>query len=158
MSPNPFLLPTSHISSSCWSGPWRPQPCLSQLSVSDVTTSSLRLNWEASIGAFDSFLLHFGVPLPSILEPHPRPLQRELMVPGLRYSAMLRDLRPGTLYSLTLYGRGGLHKADSIQGTARMLAQMRAHRSTKERASCFAGWDPACNNLCGNGGGGGGKG
>nr|XP_028703536.1 tenascin-X isoform X9 [Macaca mulatta] len=100
-----------------------PGPRLSQLSVTDVTTSSLRLNWEAPPGAFDSFLLRFGVPSPSTLEPHPRPLlQRELMVPGTRHSAVLRDLRPGTLYSLTLYGLRGPHKADSIQGTARTLS------------------------------------
>ncbi|XP_008066963.1 tenascin-X [Carlito syrichta] len=98
-------------------------PRLSQLSVTDVTTSSLRLNWEAPPGAFDSFLLRFGVPSPSTLEPHLRPLmQRELMVPGTRHSAMLRDLRPGTLYSMTLYGLRGPHQADSIQGTARTLS------------------------------------
>ncbi|XP_023368700.1 tenascin-X isoform X2 [Otolemur garnettii] len=103
--------------------PGEPGPRLSQLSVTDVTTSSLRLNWEAPPGAFDSFLLRFGVPSPSTLEPYPRPLlQRELMVPGTRRSAMLRDLRPGTLYSLTLYGLRGPHKADSIQGTARTLS------------------------------------
>uniref|UniRef100_A0A8C9DRC8 Tenascin XB n=1 Tax=Prolemur simus TaxID=1328070 RepID=A0A8C9DRC8_PROSS len=57
------------------------------------------------------------------LEPRPRPLlQRELTVPGTRRSAVLRDLRPGTLYSLTLYGLRGPHKADSIQGTARTLS------------------------------------
>ncbi|NP_112453.2 tenascin-X precursor [Mus musculus] len=104
-------------------GPGDPGPRLSQLSVSDVTTSSLRLNWEAPLGAFDSFLLRFGVPLLSTLEQNPRTLQqRELMVPGVRRSAMLRDLRPGTLYSLTLYGLRGPHKADSIQGTARTLS------------------------------------
>ncbi|XP_014638364.1 PREDICTED: tenascin-X isoform X3 [Ceratotherium simum simum] len=103
--------------------PGEPGPRLSQLSVTDVTTSSLRLNWEAPLGAFDSFLLRYGVPSPSTLEPHPRALlQRELMVPGTRRSAVLRDLRPGTLYSLTLYGLRGPHKADSIQGTARTLS------------------------------------
>ncbi|XP_023577174.1 tenascin-X isoform X14 [Octodon degus] len=103
--------------------PGDPGPRLSQLSVTDVTTSSLRLNWEAPLGAFDSFLLRFGVPMPSTLEPHLRPpMQRELMVPGSRRSAVLRDLRPGTLYSLTLYGLRGPHKADSIQGTARTLS------------------------------------
>ncbi|KAM4835526.1 tenascin-X isoform 2-T2 [Thomomys bottae] len=103
--------------------PGDPGPRLSRLSVTDVTTSSLRLNWEAPLGAFDSFLLRFGVPSTSTLEPHPRPLlQRELMVPGTRRTAILRDLRPGTLYSLTLYGLRGPHKADSIQGTARTLS------------------------------------
>ncbi|XP_037056046.1 tenascin-X isoform X9 [Peromyscus leucopus] len=103
--------------------PGDPGPRLSQLSVTDVTTSSLRLTWEAPLGAFDSFLLRFGVPSPSTLEPRPRPLlQRELMVPGTRRTAVLRDLRPGTLYSLTLYGLRGPHKADSIQGTARTLS------------------------------------
>ncbi|XP_074188827.1 tenascin-X isoform X2 [Rhinolophus sinicus] len=103
--------------------PGDPGPRLSHLSVTDVTTSSLRLNWEAPPGAFDSFLLRYGVPLPSTLEPHPRPLlQRELTVPGMRQSAVLRDLRPGTLYSLTLYGLRGPHKADSVQGAARTLS------------------------------------
>uniref|UniRef100_A0A8C5ZVW9 Tenascin XB n=1 Tax=Marmota marmota marmota TaxID=9994 RepID=A0A8C5ZVW9_MARMA len=107
--------------------PGDPGPRLSHLSVTDVTTSSLRLNWEAPLGAFDSFLLRFGVPSSSTLEPHPRPLlQRELMVPGTRRSAVLRDLRPGTLYSLTLYGLRGPHKADSIQGTARTLSPSNA--------------------------------
>nr|XP_055186605.1 tenascin-X isoform X3 [Nyctereutes procyonoides] len=103
--------------------PGEPGPRLSQLSVTDVTTSSLRLNWEAPSEAFDSFLLRFGVPSPNTLEPHSRPLlQRELTVPGTQRSAVLRDLHPGTLYSLTLYGLRGPHKADSIQGTARTLS------------------------------------
>ncbi|XP_021115102.1 tenascin-X [Heterocephalus glaber] len=103
--------------------PGDPGPRLSRLSVTDVTTSSLRLDWEAPLGAFDSFLLRFGVPTPSTLEQRPRPpLQRELMVPGTRRWAVLRDLRPGTLYSLTLYGLRGPHKADSVQGTARTLS------------------------------------
>ncbi|KAM9233249.1 tenascin-X [Dugong dugon] len=102
--------------------PGEPGPRLSQLSVSDMTTSSLRLNWEAPPEAFDSFLLRFGVPSPSTLEPRSRPLlQREQTVPGALRSAVLRDLRPGTLYSLTLYGLRGPHKADSIQGSARTL-------------------------------------
>lgn len=111
--------------------PGDPGPRLSRLSVSDVTTSSLRLNWEAPPGAFDSFLLRYGVPSPSTLEPYPRPLlQRELTVPGTRHSAVLRDLRPGTPYSLTLYGLRGPHKADSIQGTARTLSPGKApHRA-----------------------------
>ncbi|KAK7795285.1 hypothetical protein U0070_024101 [Myodes glareolus] len=103
--------------------PGDPGPRLSQLSVTDMTTTSLRLNWEAPLGSFDTFLIRFGVPSPSTLEPHLRPLlQRELMVPGTQRSAVLRDLHPGTLYSLTLYGLRGPHKADSIQGTARTLS------------------------------------
>lgn len=107
--------------------PGEPGPHLSQLSVTDVTTSSMRLNWDAPPGAFDSFLLRFGVPSASTLEPHPSPLmQRELTVSGTQRSAVLRDLRPGTLYSLTLYGLRGPHKADGIQGTARTLSPGRA--------------------------------
>ncbi|KAM9075759.1 tenascin-X isoform 1-T1 [Megaptera novaeangliae] len=102
--------------------PGEPGPRLSHLSVTDVTTNSLRLNWEAPPKAFDSFLLRFGVPSPSALELHPRsPLQRELTVPGTRRSAVLWDLSPGTLYTLTLYGLRGPHKADGVQGTARTL-------------------------------------
>lgn len=40
----------------------------------------------------------------------------------MQLSAVLRDLRPGTLYSLTLYGLRGPHQADSVQGTARTLS------------------------------------
>nr|XP_058934148.1 tenascin-X isoform X2 [Kogia breviceps] len=103
--------------------PGEPGPRLSHLSVTDVTTNSLLLNWEAPPEAFDSFLLRFGVPSPSTLELHPRsPPQRELTVPGTQRSAVLRDLSPGTLYALTLYGLRGPHKADSVQGTARTLS------------------------------------
>nr|KAF6463418.1 tenascin XB [Molossus molossus] len=103
--------------------PGEPGPRLSQLSVTDVTTSSLRLNWEAPSGAFDSFLLRYGVPSASSMGPPQRPLlQREVTMPGSQRSAVLRDLRPGTLYSLTLYGLRGPHKADSVQGTARTLS------------------------------------
>ncbi|XP_029097742.1 tenascin-X isoform X3 [Monodon monoceros] len=103
--------------------PGEPGPRLSHLSVTDVTTNSLRLSWEAPPEAFDSFLLRFGVPSLSALELHPRsPLQRELTVPGTRRSAVLWDLSPGTLYTLTLYGLRGPHKADGIQGTARTLS------------------------------------
>ena len=107
--------------------PGEPGPRLSHLSVTDVTTNSLRLNWEAPPKAFDSFLLRFGVPSPSALELHPRsPLQRELTVPGTRRSAVLWDLSPGTLYTLTLYGLRGPHKADGVQGTARTLSPGKA--------------------------------
>ncbi|XP_059965165.1 tenascin-X [Mesoplodon densirostris] len=103
--------------------PGEPGPRLSHLSVTDVTTNSLRLNWEAPPKAFDSFLLRFGVPSLSTLELHPRaPLQRELTVPGTRRSAVLWDLSPGTLYTLTLYGLRGPHKADGVQSTARTLS------------------------------------
>uniref|UniRef100_A0A8C9CBN0 Tenascin XB n=1 Tax=Phocoena sinus TaxID=42100 RepID=A0A8C9CBN0_PHOSS len=103
--------------------PGEPGPRLSHLSVTDVTTNSLRLSWDAPPKAFDSFLLRFGVPSLSTLELHPRsPLQRELTVPGTRRSAVLWDLSPGTLYTLTLYGLRGPHKADGIQGTARTLS------------------------------------
>nr|XP_020829761.1 tenascin-X isoform X2 [Phascolarctos cinereus] len=96
---------------------------LSQLSVSDVTTSSFRLNWEAPSGAFDSFLLRYGIPEMKPSEPlYPPLLQRQLTVPGIQRSAVLRDLRPGTLYAVTLYGLRGPHKADSLQGTARTLS------------------------------------
>ncbi|ELK23404.1 Tenascin-X [Myotis davidii] len=106
--------------------PGGPGPRLSQLSVTDVTTSSLRLNWEAPPGAFDSFLLRYGVPSASTPGPHPRPpLQREVTVPGTQLSAVLRDLRPGTLYSLTLYGFPGPHQADSVQGQAWLLESPR---------------------------------
>jgi syndecan 4 len=109
-----------------------------------VTTSSLRLNWEAPLGAFDSFLLRFGVPLLSTLEQNPRTLQqRELMVPGVRRSAMLRDLRPGTLYSLTLYGLRGPHKADSIQGTARTLSPGEGPQEHQRKGFLFCGVGPS---------------
>lgn len=119
---------------------------MSQLSVTDVTTSSLRLNWEAPPGAFDSFLLRYGIPSSSPLEPYPRPLLlRELKVKGELRTAVLRDLSPSTLYSLTLYGLRGPHKADSVQGTARTLSPSKHPPSTthmgflKGGATCTSG-------------------
>lgn len=135
MSPKPFLLPTGPVPAG--QTPGDPGPRLSQLSVTDVTTSSLRLSWEAPLGAFDTFLIRFGVPSPSTLEPYPRPpAQRELTVPGTQRSAVLRDLHPGTLYGLTLYGLRGPHKADSIQGTARTLSPGEGPRRAPKGEHC----------------------
>ncbi|XP_044531202.1 tenascin-X [Gracilinanus agilis] len=126
---------------------------LSQLSVSDVTTSSFRLNWEAPPGAFDSFLLRYGVPEMRPSEPPSPPLlQRELSVPGIRRSAILRDLRPGTLYTVTLYGLRGPHKADSLQGTARTLSPvLESPRDLKfseiQENSAKVSWTPPPNRV-----------
>uniref|UniRef100_A0A8C2V990 Tenascin XB n=2 Tax=Chinchilla lanigera TaxID=34839 RepID=A0A8C2V990_CHILA len=69
------------------------------------------------------------------------------MVPGTRRSAVLRDLRPGTLYSLTLYGLRGPHKAGSIQGTARTLSPvLESPRDLQfsdiRETSAKVGWTP----------------
>lgn len=137
-----YPLPTGPVPAG--QTPGDPGPRLSQLSVTDVTTSSLRLNWEAPLRAFDTFLIRFGVPSPSTLEPYPRPLvQRELMVPGTQRSAVLRDLHPGTLYSLTLYGLRGPHKADSIQGTARTLSPGEGPHWAPKGEHVLAEWNPA---------------
>ena len=65
------------------------------------------------------------------------------MVPGLRCSAMLRDLRPGTLYSLTLYGLRGPHKADSIQGTARTLSPGEGPQEHQRKGFLLCGVGPS---------------
>ncbi|XP_051852270.1 tenascin-X isoform X48 [Antechinus flavipes] len=128
---------------------------LSQLSVSDVTTSSFRLNWEAPPGAFDSFLLRYGIPEIKPSEPlYPPLLQRELTVPGIRRSAVIRDLRPGTLYAVTLYGLRGPHKADSLQGTARTLSPvLESPRDLKfseiQENSARVSWTPPPNQVDG---------
>ncbi|XP_027732128.1 tenascin-X isoform X3 [Vombatus ursinus] len=128
---------------------------LSQLSVSDVTTSSFRLNWEAPPGAFDSFLLRYGVPEMKPSEPlYPPLLQRQLTVPGIQRSAVLRDLRPGTLYAVTLYGLRGPHKADSLQGTARTLSPvLESPRDLKfseiRENSAKVSWTPPPNRVDG---------
>ncbi|XP_043858192.1 tenascin-X [Dromiciops gliroides] len=126
---------------------------LSQLSVSDVTQSSFRLNWEAPPGAFDSFLLRYGIPEVKPSEPlYPPVLQRELTVPGIQRSAVLRDLRPGTLYAVTLYGLRGPHKADSLQGTARTLSPvLESPRDLKfseiQENSAKVSWTPPPNRV-----------
>ncbi|XP_074167456.1 tenascin-X isoform X1 [Sminthopsis crassicaudata] len=126
---------------------------LSQLSVSDVTTSSFRLNWEAPPGAFDSFLLRYGIPEIKPSEPLYSPLlQRELTVPGIRRTAIIRDLRPGTLYAVTLYGLRGPHKADSLQGTARTLSPvLESPRDLKfseiQENSAKVSWTPPPNQV-----------
>ncbi|XP_074092749.1 tenascin-X isoform X2 [Macrotis lagotis] len=126
---------------------------LSQLSVSDVTTSSFRLNWEAPPGAFDSFLLRYGIPEMKPLEPlYPPLLQRQLTVPGIQRSAVLRDLRPGTLYTVTLYGLRGPQKADSLQGTARTLSPaLESPRDLKfselQENSAKVSWTPPPNRV-----------
>uniref|UniRef100_F7F448 Tenascin XB n=1 Tax=Ornithorhynchus anatinus TaxID=9258 RepID=F7F448_ORNAN len=93
---------------------------LSHLVVSDVTTSSLRLSWEAPPDSFDAFVLRYGAPLPGLLEPPP--LLREQKVPGSRRTTVLRDLRPGTLYTLSLDGLRQNIKADTLRGSTRTLS------------------------------------
>ncbi|XP_038625002.1 LOW QUALITY PROTEIN: tenascin-X [Tachyglossus aculeatus] len=93
---------------------------LSHLVVSDVTTSSLRLSWEAPPDSFDAFVLRYGALLPGLLEP---PLQlREQNIPGSRRTTVLKDLRPGTLYTLTLEGLRQNTKADTLRGSVRTLS------------------------------------
>ncbi|KAM8952536.1 tenascin-X [Pelodytes ibericus] len=70
-------------------------PRLESLSVSDVRSDSIRLEWDVQAGEFDSFLLYFrdatGKPKEITLES------------GLR-TVEVNDLRPGKKYKFVLHG------------------------------------------------------
>ncbi|XP_025048709.1 tenascin-X isoform X40 [Alligator sinensis] len=92
-----------------------PPAQLSQLAVSEMLPTSVRLSWDAPAGEFDAFLIQYRDTRPG---GRLGPVQ-EAEVPGGQRSAVLRGLRPSTHYSLTLHGIKGRERAASLSGTAR---------------------------------------
>ncbi|XP_060107772.1 tenascin isoform X2 [Heteronotia binoei] len=73
-------------------------PLLSKLIVSNTTSDSVSLTWEAQDMAFDHFLLDVS----SIQH---QPLESQLhTIPGDRQSFVLTNLRPNSSYTLRLHG------------------------------------------------------
>ncbi|XP_060707180.1 tenascin-X-like [Hemiscyllium ocellatum] len=71
---------------------------LGKVSVSKVTTDSLKLSWETE-RSYDSFLIEYG--------PEGSEDVSELPVTGDRRSAVITGLRPSTTYRLHVYGLSG---------------------------------------------------
>ncbi|XP_043353114.1 tenascin-X [Dermochelys coriacea] len=89
---------------------------LDQLLISEVTPTSLRLSWDAPEGNFDTFLIRYrDAGRGSGLGPAPA---QEVPVPGAQRSAVLHGLRPGTEYSLAVYGLQQGEETANIRGAA----------------------------------------
>ncbi|XP_060094560.1 tenascin-X [Heteronotia binoei] len=95
----------------------KPVTLLRNLVVSDVTPTTLQLAWEVPEGQCDSFRIRYKDSLVGSGKSPPPP--KEVEVPGVERSTVLRDLAPNKEYSLTLYGiKNGLEVA-SINTAAR---------------------------------------
>ncbi|XP_053235033.1 tenascin-X isoform X4 [Podarcis raffonei] len=75
-----------------------PQPSLGELSVSDVTTDSVRLSWTVPIGSFDSFLVQYK-------DAEGKP--QALPVDGASREVTVSSLVPSRRYKFNLYGVSG---------------------------------------------------
>ncbi|XP_060125914.1 tenascin-X isoform X9 [Zootoca vivipara] len=75
-----------------------PQPSLGELSVSDVTTDSVRLSWTVDTGSFDSFLVQY-----KDAEGKPQALPMD----GGSREVTVSSLMPSRRYKFNLYGLSG---------------------------------------------------
>uniref|UniRef100_A0A670I0X4 Fibronectin type-III domain-containing protein n=1 Tax=Podarcis muralis TaxID=64176 RepID=A0A670I0X4_PODMU len=75
-----------------------PQPSLGELSVSDVTTDSVRLSWTVPTGSFDSFLVQYK-------DAEGKP--QALPVDGGSREVTISSLVPSRRYKFNLYGVSG---------------------------------------------------
>ncbi|XP_032998054.1 tenascin-X isoform X11 [Lacerta agilis] len=75
-----------------------PQPSLGELSVSDVTTDSVRLSWTVPTGSFDSFLVQYK-------DAEGKP--QALPVDGGSREVTVSSLVPSRRYKFNLYGLSG---------------------------------------------------
>nr|XP_034963184.1 tenascin-X isoform X10 [Zootoca vivipara] len=75
-----------------------PQPSLGELSVSDVTTDSVRLSWTVATGSFDSFLVQYK-------DAEGKP--QALPVDGGSREVTVSSLMPSRRYKFNLYGLSG---------------------------------------------------
>uniref|UniRef100_A0A670HZS0 Fibronectin type-III domain-containing protein n=1 Tax=Podarcis muralis TaxID=64176 RepID=A0A670HZS0_PODMU len=88
-----------------------PQPSLGELSVSDVTTDSVRLSWTVPTGSFDSFLVQYkdaeGKPQALPVDGGSREVTISSLVPSRRYK-----------YKFNLYGLTGRKRLGPISTDA----------------------------------------
>lgn len=73
------------------------EPELGNLSISQVHWNGFQLTWTATEGAYENFVIQ-------VLESNRLHSTRNLTAPGSSRSVDLSGLRPGTLYTVTLYG------------------------------------------------------
>nr|XP_016846340.1 PREDICTED: LOW QUALITY PROTEIN: tenascin-X-like [Anolis carolinensis] len=95
------------------------QPSLGELSVSDITTDSVRLSWTVRTGSFDSFLVHYK---DAKGKPQSLPVEgdaREVIVP---------NLVPSRRYKFNLYGVSGRKRSGpfSIDATTGQQQETKA--------------------------------
>lgn len=82
-----------------------PQPNLGELSVSDVTSDSVRLFWSVPVGSFDSFLIQYK---DAEGKPQALPVDKETN------SVVIYYLVPSHRYKFNLYGISGRRRFGPI--------------------------------------------
>ncbi|XP_054834869.1 tenascin-X isoform X2 [Eublepharis macularius] len=85
-----------------------PQPNLGELSVSDITTNSVRLFWSIPIGIFDSFLVQYK---DAEGKPQSLPVGKEIS------SVVIYYLVPSYRYKFNLYGISGRKRFGPVSVT-----------------------------------------
>lgn len=85
-------------------------PRLGQLTVTDVTSSSLRLHWTVPEGEFDSFVIQYK----------DRDQPRVVPVEGPQRSALLTNLDVGRKYKFVLYGFVGKKRHGPLVAEAKI--------------------------------------
>nr|XP_056700124.1 tenascin-X [Euleptes europaea] len=86
----------------------QPQPDLGELSVSDVTSNSVRLFWSVPLGIFDSFLVQYK---DAKGKPQSLPVGKEIS------SIVMYYLVPSYRYKFSLYGISGRRRFGPISVT-----------------------------------------
>lgn len=86
----------------------QPQPEQGELSVSDVTSDSVRLFWNVPLGIFDSFLVQYK---DAEDKPQSLPLGKEIS------SVVIYYLVPSYRYTFNLYGISGRRRIGPFSAT-----------------------------------------
>ncbi|XP_062829636.1 tenascin-X isoform X2 [Anolis carolinensis] len=108
------------------------QPSLGELSVSDITTDSVRLSWTVRTGSFDSFLVHYK---DAKGKPQSLPVEgdaREVIVP---------NLVPSRRYKFNLYGVSGRKRSGPFSIDATTAAMATSPEVTTERVTTHLSLD-----------------
>uniref|UniRef100_A0A670I0T1 Fibronectin type-III domain-containing protein n=1 Tax=Podarcis muralis TaxID=64176 RepID=A0A670I0T1_PODMU len=102
-----------------------PQPSLGELSVSDVTTDSVRLSWTVPTGSFDSFLVQYK-------DAEGKP--QALPVDGGSREVTVSSLVPSRRYKFNLYGLSGRKRLGPVS-TDTVTGQQGESQTSPDRPS-----------------------
>ncbi|XP_078242955.1 tenascin-X [Pogona vitticeps] len=94
--------------------PLLPQPSLGELSVSEVTSDSLRLSWTVPTGNFDSFLIQYK---------DSEGKTQMLPTKGSSRERTISNLAPSHRYKFNLYGVAGRKRSGPISADATTASQ-----------------------------------
>ncbi|XP_067321172.1 tenascin-X [Anolis sagrei] len=108
------------------------QPTLGELSVSDITTNSVRLSWTIQTGSFDSFLVQY-----KDAKGKPQSLPAE----GGAHEVIVLNLVPSRRYKFNLYGVSGRKRSGPLSIDATTAAMATSPEVTTERVTTHLSLD-----------------